>query len=366
MIRDTIKETSFLELLKMGREPKKALEQKTERKPALFAPDCISRNGKYYLYFCTDDDSEGVAVSDRPECPFGDARQLPCGGIDPAVFVDRDGQAYYYWDQIHARGVPLNEDMVSFDSNKIVGNLVTEEEHYFHEGSSLRRIGNTYYYIFADVERGRPTSLGYATSDTPLGPFRYRGIIIDNAECDPKSWNNHGSIEYFRGQWYVCYHRSTRNSRTRRRLCMEKIEILEDGTIPEVKMTSQGIGKPFTAGEKIWGYQACGLRGKVFIDTDEVYGEKLTGIHRRDEMIFRYLQGKPIYRHVKLETRGSGELEILLDGRGVTKLEITENQPVSETNFSMEGFATKEEGYEVKLFCKRSRKLQILSITFFE
>lgn len=366
MIRDTIKETSFLELLKMGREPKKALEQKTERKLALFAPDCISRNGKYYLYFCTDDDSEGVAVSDRPECPFGDARQLPCGGIDPAVFVDRDGQAYYYWDQIHARGVPLNEDMVSFDSNKIVRNLVTEEEHYFHEGSSLRRIGNTYYYIFADVERGRPTSLGYATSDTPLGPFRYRGIIIDNAECDPKSWNNHGSSEYFRGQWYVCYHRSTRNSRTRRRLCMEKIEILEDGTIPEVKMTSQGIGKPFTAGEKIWGYQACGLRGKVFIDTDEVYGEKLTGIHRRDEMIFRYLQGKPIYRHVKLETRGSGELEILLDGRGVTKLEITENQPVSETNFSMEGFATKEEGYEVKLFCKRSRKLQILSITFFE
>lgn len=42
----------------------------------LFAPDCISRGGKYYLYFCLSDDSEGVAVSDRPEGPFKD-RSLP-------------------------------------------------------------------------------------------------------------------------------------------------------------------------------------------------------------------------------------------------------------------------------------------------
>ena len=109
----------------------------------------------------------------------------------------------------------------------------------------MRKIGDTYYYIFADVERGRPTALGYATSDSPLGPFTYRGIIIDNADCDPDSWNNHGSIACFNGQWIVCYHRSSRNSRMNRRLCMEKIRILEDGTIPEVKMTSQGLGDPF-------------------------------------------------------------------------------------------------------------------------
>ena len=45
------------------------------------------------------DDSEGVAVSDRPEGPFTDPVQLPCGGIDPAIFIDDDGQAYYYWGQ---------------------------------------------------------------------------------------------------------------------------------------------------------------------------------------------------------------------------------------------------------------------------
>lgn len=49
-------------------------------KELLFAPDCIYRDGKYYLYFCMSDNSEGVAVSDRPEGPFKDLVQLPCSG----------------------------------------------------------------------------------------------------------------------------------------------------------------------------------------------------------------------------------------------------------------------------------------------
>ena len=40
--------------------------------------------------------------------PFRDPVRLPCGGIDPAVFIDDDGQAYYYWDQFFSSGVPLN------------------------------------------------------------------------------------------------------------------------------------------------------------------------------------------------------------------------------------------------------------------
>lgn len=176
-------------------------EEKEEReKPALlFAPDCMERNGKYYLYFCMPDDSEGVAVSDSPVGPFTNPIQLPCGGIDPAIFIDDDGQAYYYWGQLFSHGVKLNEDMISFNRDEIVDDLVTEEEHFFHEGSSMRKIGDTYYYVYADMERGKPTSLGYSTSKSPMGPFTYRGIIIDNAGCDPASWNNHGSIECVNG-----------------------------------------------------------------------------------------------------------------------------------------------------------------------
>lgn len=40
--------------------------------------------------------------------------QLPCAGIDPAIFVDDDGQAYYYWGQFRSHGVKLNPDMISF------------------------------------------------------------------------------------------------------------------------------------------------------------------------------------------------------------------------------------------------------------
>lgn len=62
------------------------------------------------------------------------------------------------------------------------------------------------------MERGKPTALGYATGKTPLGPFTYQGIIIDNEECDPASWNNHGSIECIDGQWYVFYHQDIKRA----------------------------------------------------------------------------------------------------------------------------------------------------------
>jgi arabinoxylan arabinofuranohydrolase len=161
----------------------------------LFAPDAIYKNGKYYLYFCMADSSEGVAVADKPEGPFDSPIQLPCGGIDPAVFIDEDGQAYFYWGQFYAHGAKLKDNMVEFEEDSIVKNIVTEEEHYFHEGSSLRKRGDTYYFVYSSMVRGKPTSLAYATSKSPLGPFEYRGVIVDNDGCDPQSWNNHGSIE---------------------------------------------------------------------------------------------------------------------------------------------------------------------------
>lgn len=62
----------------------------------------------------------------------------------------------------------LNEDMMPFDSEAVVENIVTEERHHFHEESSMWKIGDTYYYIYANVERGKPTALGYATSKSSL------------------------------------------------------------------------------------------------------------------------------------------------------------------------------------------------------
>lgn len=295
---------------------------RVRKEPLLYAPDCIYSGGRYYLYFCGSDDSEGAAVSDSPEGPFRDPVRLPCGGIDPAVFTDDDGQSYYYWGQIHARGVKLNPDMVSFEEKDVRDPLLTEEEHGFHEGSSLRKINGTYYYIYAGVERDRPTTLSYATGPSPFGPFTHQGVIIDNAACDPACWNNHGSIECIHGQWYVFYHRNSRGSEQHRRLCIEPIEILENGSIPEVKMTSQGVGKPFGPGERVMGYQACELHGQMYIDADEACAEKLTHISAGDEALFRYVESPGDFTEITVKAQGSGVMEIMMNGKRAGEVHI--------------------------------------------
>ena len=342
-------------------------EEKEEReKPALlFAPDCMERNGKYYLYFCMPDDSEGVAVSDSPVGPFINPIQLPCGGIDPAIFIDDDGQAYYYWGQLFSHGVKLNEDMISFNRDEIVDDLVTEEEHFFHEGSSMRKIGDTYYYVYADMERGKPTSLGYSTSKSPMGPFTYRGIIIDNDGCDPASWNNHGSIECVNGQWYVFYHRCSRGVQQHRRLCIEKIEIMEDGTIPEVKMTSQGIGEPFAPGEIIKGYQACEMSGSVYIgvnedaESAEEYPEVLMNISAGDEVMFRYVKSEQEWKEIEILYLGTGKIQVYMNEKIVGTINCDKVQGVNVAKSSIKCSSGQ---YELKLRFESAEQIKIYQV----
>jgi len=280
----------------------------------LFAPDCAYHDGKYYLYFCTGGYQEGVAVSDKPEGPFRDPVQLPCGGIDPAVFIDDDGSAYYYWGQFRASAVKLNADMLSFNPRNVVPHIVTEEEHGFHEGSSMRKRNGIYYFIYPCILRGgRPTALAYATASHPLGPFTYRGIIIDNAKCDPDSWNIHGSIEYFNGQWYVFYHRSSQNSRFHRRLCVEPIFFNSDGSINEVKMTSTASGEPFRQGETIEGWRACEVEGGAYIDGKSLVmaaGSKAT---------FRYVKFHAPVTHTHIQQDRDTSVTALVDGQPVNE-----------------------------------------------
>ena len=345
-------------------EDREAFEKEDEgEKPALlFAPDCLPKNGKYYLYFCMPDDSEGVAVSDSPKGPFVNPIQLPCGGIDPAIFIDDDGKAYYYWGQLFSHGVPLNDDMVSFDRDQVVNDLVTEEEHCFHEGSSMRKIGDTYYYIYADMERGKPTSLGYSTSKSPLGPFTYRGIIIDNAPCDPASWNNHGSIECVNGQWYVFYHRCSRGVQRYRRLCIEKIDVFPDGTIPEVKMTSQGIGEPFGPGETIMGYQACEVHGGCFIDVDDRFGEKLVHLEKGSTAVFRYVKSESAWTGIKFMATGSGRVNVLLNGNSAGIVAFTGGNDFAEVRAEISMDAGE---YELALEIEQSDGLEIAELTLY-
>jgi hypothetical protein len=164
------------------------------------------------------------------------------------------------------------------------------------------------------MERGRATSLSYATSKSPLGPFVHRGVIVDNVTCDPASWNNHGSIECVGGRWYVFHHRSSRNSQRWRRLCVEPIEFDAAGLIAEVPMSSQGVGPPFGAGEPIDAWRACELGGEAWIGPDEEGHEVLQGLTTGDTAAFRWVKLERPATQLDIDGHGDGLVEIGIAG----------------------------------------------------
>ena len=291
----------------------------------LYAPDAIYRNGKYYLYMCGNNDFEGVAVSDTPYGPFSDAKPIigaDRDGIDPAVFIDDDGQAYYLWGQFALKGAKLMDDMCTLEPGSIKTGILTEQEHGFHEGSSIRKINGKYYIIYTDISRGRATCMSYAVSDNPLGPYKKGGVIIDNTLCDPHTWNNHGSICEFKGQWYIFYHRSSRNSDKCRRVCAEPITINPDGSINEVCMTSQGPEGPVSAFSEIDASCACRLKGNAYITEDKPGSEILAGCGggswRGAWAEYRYIDFGSGVASCSMRASGKGVINIKTDGSDET------------------------------------------------
>jgi arabinoxylan arabinofuranohydrolase len=293
----------------------------------LYAPDCIFYKGQYYLFFCLSDNSEGIAVSPRPAGRFTNAAPVEIShdaAIDPAVLVDEDQQVYYYWGQFHLRGARLQSDLKAILPDTLCPDLLTEAAHGFHEGASIRKRNGVYYLVYTDISRGRATCLAYATSLSPLGPFEKRGILIDNAGCDPHTWNNHGSIAEFNGQWYVFYHRSSQASNFNRRVCVEPIHFNPDGSIDEVEMTTQGVSAPLTASTHIDAWRACLLSGQVrtealgSAETGE-WGEHLSLIHDGDWAAYKYLDlnsldaGERLFTARVASLTYGGTIEVRLD-----------------------------------------------------
>lgn len=268
----------------------------------LFAPDCIYKNGIYYLYYCQPDGNEGVATSNSPNGPFTNAKEIYLKNknqIDPAIFIDDDGQAYYIWGQFQAKIAKLKPNMTEIDTTTIVDSLVTEKKHYFHEGGYMIKRNGIYYFIYAHMGRkDMPTCIGYSTAKSPFGPFKYGGVIVDNDGCDPQNWNNHGSVVEFKGQWYVFYHRTTNGVENSRKSCIEPISFNKDGSINEVEMTSQGAGKPLDAFSKIEAERACLLFGHVRIESysldknnplNPTNSDQLGQIEDKDRAVYKYI-----------------------------------------------------------------------------
>lgn len=217
---------------------------------SMWAPDCIEKNGKYYFYFPSSPKDTvkigrgftiGVAVADTPTGPFLPEKNSIKGvrGIDPNVFIDKDGEAYLYWSQGNIFGAKLKENMLELDSE--VKTLASLPSKGLKEGPYVFERNGIYYMTYPHVEN-KIERLEYAISDNPLGPFKVMGVIMD--ESPTGCWTNHHSIIEFKNQWYLFYHHNDYSPTfdKARSIRADSLSFNSDGTIKKVIPTLRGIG----------------------------------------------------------------------------------------------------------------------------
>ena len=208
------------------------------RENGAWAIQTVERNGKYYLYAPLHGHGIGVLESDSPYGPFKDPLGKPLVwdqsnwfDIDPSVYTDDDGQAYMYWGNPHTFWAKLGEDMTSLTSE------VNKLPHIpnYQEGPWFYKRNGHYYLGFAST--CCPEALGYAMSDSPTGPWEWKGYIMKPTQRDR---GNHPGIVDYKGHSYVfgqnydLMHLETFVHHERRSVSATEITYNADGTIQEV------------------------------------------------------------------------------------------------------------------------------------
>ena len=296
----------------------------SEERPYMYAPDVVKGNdGRFYLYYCLAgwkgnggyDGPISVAVSDEPNGKYeywGFVKNIDgtpfneCVVFDPALINDNGTIRLYIgtslpwgWNisalnrpltagiasgmyhrpksefkpnsnPLGAYMVELEEDMLTVrgQAKNILSNkslISSFKGHAFFEGASIRKIEDTYYFIFSSQKNHE---LCYATSKYPDRDFVYGGTIISTGDVgiDGRkekdrlnvTGTTHGSIECIDGQWYVFYHRLSHGTDYSRQACAEPITIEKDGTIKQVEVSSCGLnGGPLEINGSIPATKAC-------------------------------------------------------------------------------------------------------------
>lgn len=359
-----------------------------EKLKYMYAPDVVRGNdGRFYLYYCMSGHKGAggygqrisVAVSDTPDGKYeyyGFVRN-PDGSLmlkyvtfDPAVINDDGVIRLYYgtWYPFHEYGRLLNGIFYKVES-KMFGKSVREikaysdgimganhveldndmltvktepvhiipskvkgtsfAKHPFFEASSIRKAGNTYYFIYSSSQGHE---LCYATSMYPDRDFTYGGTIVSNGDIGYRgrtakgrlntTGTNHGSIENIGGQWYVFYHRNTNKTAYSRQACAEPIAILQDGSIPQVEITTQGLnGAPLKTVGTFLAAICCNLtngkmphQGNGIIKENIphitcVDGERIVAATAGTRIVYKYFDFAGA-KTITVRARGHGDLEI--------------------------------------------------------
>jgi hypothetical protein len=265
----------------------------------MFAPDLVETVDKatgkktYWLY----PHSRGwqrvamVCRGDRPDGPFTPVNLTEDGtkcvpgsfiDFDPSVFVenitdkkdkdyDKGFRAYVFYGFQHSTAVELDQNTMFtkregteaidpfIPASSADGRLLDKPgseykalyegqnplDFNFFEASSIRQVGNKYVMVFSGYS-GKEYGLGntnsalrYAYGDSPLGPWRSGGVLVDSRgvvlnEDGSKlittnfGHNTHGSLQEINGQWYVFYHRPPRGFGNARQAMVAPVKITWD------------------------------------------------------------------------------------------------------------------------------------------
>ncbi len=231
-------------------------------KKAMWAPAIVEKDGKYYFFFGANDVHEGeiggigVAVADKPEGPYKDLLGKPLIGeihngaqpIDQFVFKDKDGQYYMiYGGWSHCNIAKLKSDFtgfVPFEDGTTFRSITPEG---YVEGPFMFMKDNKYYFMWSEGGWTGPNySVAYAIADSPMGPFKRIGKILQQ---DPKvaTGAGHHSVIHLakENKWYIVYHRRPlgETNGNHRETCIEEMHFDANGLIEPVKITNEGVKK---------------------------------------------------------------------------------------------------------------------------
>lgn len=241
----------------------------------MWAPDAIYTNDKYYLIFPARDKDGifrlGVAESESPVGPFKPQENYLPGSysIDPAIIKDDDGRIIVYYgglwggqlekwqtgtfnpdapmsplpdpeaDALGPMCAVMKPDMTGFETKPVMLTILDEngkplkakdEERRYFEGPWMHKFNGKYYLSYST---GTTHFLCYAESESPVGPFTYKGKIMEPVI----GWTTHHSIVEYHGKWYLFYHDCEFSGGINHRRCVKYTELTihEDGKIDTIK-----------------------------------------------------------------------------------------------------------------------------------
>ena len=354
-----------------------------KNRPYMYAPDVVQGgDGRYYLYYCMSGDLGvggyfgpiSVAVCDTPAGKYEylgyvrykdgtPMKKYVC--FDPCAFNDGGTIRLYYGTQYQGESneilsadreklknvmerynktaeeilstednvngpvmVVLEDDMLTVkeDPKHIIPYDADFGGHEFFEASSMRKVGDKYYFVYSSLKNHE---LCYAVSDHPDRDFVYGGTIVSNGDVgingrtDSQRLNmtgtTHGSIIEIDGQWYVFYHRLTHKSDYSRQACAERINIAPDGSISQAEITSCGLnGAPL---EAKGGYPAviacCITNGKMPHGSNSIFTDSFPNVtHRDGERFIGEISSGTMIGFRYFSFSGGEKVSVLLRGTG--------------------------------------------------